>query len=158
MASSFAMKGDNPVGVHGGKSLPVGNLPCTQADIDVWSAAGAYFPGTKQLQFSFIDGLLLQLADGRAVGTWVPDGAGKVNGDGDVVYQIRVGDPEPTVTLSVPGSTLTEVQFNLVLVAMDAGVGTVIISTEQARNFEVGATELVRMTNRLGVYVAATKF
>lgn len=164
---AFQLDGDNAVlrwsGTNEQLGIPPGNVACTQAQYEEWVTKSALFLGSKTWRWTFIDNVLAEVVDTRKVGTWSPDAAGSVNGDGDVEYDLDQDAAEPTVTLTVtPGAVniVQIVEFNKIgpvkAVVVD-GVVTLSIKTDVPRKFEIDRSDLLQMANKLRVRVSAVK-
>lgn len=142
-------------------NIPPGKLECTEAQYNECKDSIS-FPGVDVFRWTFINNVLAEIIDVRRVGTWGPDGVGSVV-NGNAVYDLEQGDPEPTVTLTItPGAINGEQLIQLdrlgpIKVTAVNGVATISIKTDVARQFEVPSTDLLQMANKLRVRVSAIK-
>ena len=161
----FYMSGDNPVGLYSGKTLPAGLRPCTEDDKVAYSAVGPMFKGTSTYRWTFIDSVLADVVDDRVTGTWSDTGTqGVADGDGDLHFDLVVGDAEPILKL-----TLSATAFNGSIIAtlapsgqelkfsFTAGVATVPIDTSKASKYSVEYTSDAKLLNKVFVRISETK-
>lgn len=165
MTIGFQMRGDNPVGTWEGKVLPAtGVRECTAADKATFLAEGPFFKGTQTFRWTFIAGVLTALTDDRPVGTWNhTPGPGVQDGDGNWVFELEVGDVEPTVTLTltvkVTRTDLVELKpsGHKVKLALVTGDASLLIATDKPTEWEVSRVEKYALSNKLIVRVRSTK-
>ena len=161
MAYAFQMSGTNPIGVwRGGSTVPTGTLECTEAQAAEFTASTAYFSGTKTPRWTYVSGVLAEETDSRITGTWSDPGGYGTTVDGDVSFDLTVGDVASiTVTLSVAATGTRLVEFNgsPVSVTVASGVGTITIDTDEARKDVFTYADAMNLLNTFSVRVNAVK-
>jgi hypothetical protein len=108
--------------------------------------------------------VLTAIVDARPVGTWKhTPGSGVQDGDGNWVFDLEVGDPEPSVTLSLTVKVTRDELIELepsghqLHLALSAGDVTLAIATDKPTEWEVNRVGKYFLANKLIVRVGSTK-